>query len=87
MNEEEDRTGVIFFRKKNNTKTRKILDPNTYNQLMEEKYATKINQAKSAIYGDCNEGVSVINKWEPGNFGYLDQPIVYIQHTLHTKTI
>ena len=29
---------------------------------MKEKYATKIHQAKSAFYGECNAGVSVFKK-------------------------
>ena len=34
---------------------------------MEENYVTKIQQAKSALYGECNAGVSVLKKtgnWE-----------------------
>ena len=29
---------------------------------MEKNYATKIHQAKSALYGDCDAGASVIKK-------------------------
>ena len=37
---------------------------------MEEKYATKIHQTKSALYGKYNTGLSVINK--KGKLGNLD---------------
>ena len=40
---------------------------------MEEEYATKIQHDKSTLYGECNAGVSLINKeenwelWIPGS--------------------
>ena len=75
----------VFFENNQKTKNRKKLDSNniyldrcsTYNKLMEEKYATKIHQPKSALYGEWNTGVS--------NLGHLDQPIRNHQHTIHTK--
>ena len=52
------------------THNRKTLEPkkiyleicSTYNHLIEVKYATKIHQPKSALYGECKAGVAVIKK-------------------------
>ena len=69
VNEIEDTIGVIFSE---NTKRLipKNLRPNkiylekycTYNNIMEEHYTTKVHHAKSALYDECNTGVSVIKK-------------------------
>ena len=42
----------------------------TYNEIMEETYTNKIHQAKSALYGECNAGVSVTKK--KGKMGTMD---------------
>ena len=63
-------TGVSLFKNHQNTNTRKTLDLkkvyfdicSAYNQPVEENNATKIHQAKSALYGECSKGVSVIKK-------------------------
>ena len=69
---------MTFFENNQKTETRKTLDPNkiylynyyTYNQIMEEKYATKIQLVKSKLYGECNIGVSAIKR--KGELGTLD---------------
>ena len=69
VEKEDNTTGVTFFKNHQKTNNRKHSDTNkiyfdsfsAYNQVMDEKYATRIHQAKSAIYEECNAGVSEIN--------------------------